>query len=137
MSIHYSRERPAHQEIFDLLVQSGLFANVTATLTPSIVGHAFDGSNLVTSARSQDGRLLGLCRALTDFSRHCFVATLAVHPSAKQQGIGKALLHFTHSQAGDPSKIVVFLHSSPDAVGFYEHIGLVREANCFSINNVS
>lgn len=131
------REKVEHGEVFDLLVASGLFMDVTLSITAEDVGRAFDGSNLVTTARDHSGHLIGVCRALTDFARHCFVATLAVHPEAKGKGIGKALLHFTHCQAGDPRQIVIFLHSGPEAVGFYEAIGFKREPACFSRNNVS
>ena len=130
-------ERIDHDEVFSLLVASGLFQDVTLTITAADVGQAFDGSNLVTTARNTSGHLIGVCRALTDFARHCFVATLAVHPDAKGKGVGKSLLNFTHTQAGDPKRIVLFLNSGPEAVGFYEAIGFKRETTCFSLNNVS
>jgi ribosomal protein S18 acetylase RimI-like enzyme len=130
-------ERIDHDEVFSLLVASGLFQDVTLTITAADVGQAFDGSSLVTTARDGSGRLIGVCRALTDFARHCFVATLAVHPDAKGIGVGKSLLHFTHAQAGDPKRVVIFLHSGPEAVGFYEAIGFKCETTCFSLNNVS
>jgi ribosomal protein S18 acetylase RimI-like enzyme len=137
MQFEMRRERVDHQEVFALLVASGLFDDVTVNITPKDVGLAFDGSNLVITARDDSGRLIGVCRALTDFARHCFVAALAVHPDAKGKGVGKSLLCFTHAQAGDPERIVVFLVSEPGAVGFYESIGYKNEINCFSLNNVS
>ena len=137
MKFTMASERVQHDEVFDLLVASGIFADVTVELTPSVVGRAFDGSNLVTVARDDHGKMIGVCRALTDFSRNCFIATLAVHPLAKGQGVGKALLNFTHAEAGDPRKIVIFLHSGPEAVGFYERIGMERETTMFSLNNVN
>jgi ribosomal protein S18 acetylase RimI-like enzyme len=130
-------ERVVHDEVFSLLVASGLFQDVTLTVTAADVGQAFDGSNLVTTARDSGGKLIAVCRALTDFTRHCFVATLAVHPEAKGKGVGKSLLNFTHAQAGDPKRIVIFLHSAPESVGFYEAIGFKRELTCFSPNNIS
>ncbi len=115
----------------------GLFQDVTLEISPETVGRAFDGSNLVATARDELGRLVGVCRALTDFARHCFVATLAVHPDVQGSGVGRALIAFTHAQAGDPKQIVIFLNSSPQAVGFYERLGFKREPACFSFNNVS
>jgi ribosomal protein S18 acetylase RimI-like enzyme len=137
MQYTMKREQVDHREVFELLVASGLFQDVTLTITASDVGQAFDGSNLVTTARDADGRLIGVCRALTDFARHCFVATLAVLPDFKGNGVGKSLLHFTHAQAGDPKEIVIFLHSGPDAVGFYDAIGFKRETTSFSFNNIN
>ena len=134
--IRYASERVSQDEVFALLVKSGLFDDLTLPVDPANVGAAFDGSNLIITARD-DGRLVGVCRALTDFARHCFVATLAVDPDARGQGIGRALVAHVHEAAGGANTIVLFLHSAPGAVGFYERIGMQREATFFSRNNVS
>jgi len=50
---------------------------------------------------------------------------------------GRALVAHVHEAACGPDRIALFLHSTPDAVGFYEHIGMRREATFFSRNNFS
>ena len=135
--IRYAQERIGHEEAFDLLVRSGLFDDVTVPIDAGVVGQAFDGSNLVVTARNEAGRLIGVARALTDFARHCFVATLAVDPTAKGQGVGRRLVETVHDMAGGRDRIVLFLYSAPEAVGFYERIGMARETTVFSLNNVS
>ena len=85
----------------------------------------------------EGGRLVGVCRVLTDFARHCFVATLAVAREAQGQGVGRALIAATHEAAGGADKIVMFLHSEPEAIGFYEKLGMRQEPNFFSLNNVN
>ena len=102
----YSVERVTPSEVFNLLVRAGLFDDVTLPIDAEKVGKAFDGSNLVVTAREGD-RLVGVCRALTDFARHCFVATLAVAPEAQGQGVGGALIAATHEAAGGADKIVL------------------------------
>lgn len=134
--IAYLVEMVTSEEVFNLLVRSGLFDDVTLPIDKEKVGKAFDGSNLVVTAREGD-RLIGICRALTDFARHCFVATLAVAPEAQGQGVGGALIAATHEAAGGADKIVMFLHSAPEAIGFYEKLGMKQEPNFFSLNNVN
>ena len=134
--IAYLVERVTSEEVFNLLVRSGLFDDVTLPIDKEKVGKAFDGSNLVVTVREGD-RLIGICRALTNFARHCFVATLAVAPVAQGQGVGGALIAATHEAAGGADKIVMFLHSAPEAIGFYEKLGMKQEPNFFSFNNVN
>ncbi len=137
-AVTYSVEQPGSGEVYDLLVCSGLFDGVTLTVGADEVGRAFAGSNLVVCARVHPGgRLVGVCRALTDFTRHCLVATVAVAPDTKGHGIGRGLIAATHEAAGGTEKIVLFLQSDPKACGFYEKLGFKREPDFFSLNNVS
>jgi GNAT superfamily N-acetyltransferase len=135
MTIAYAVERVGAEEAFDLLTRSGYFEGITLKVDAADVGQAFDGSNLVVTAR-HDGLLVGVVRALTDFSRHCFVASVAVDPNCQGQGVGRQLISRTHEAAGGAHRIVLFVHSAPWATVFYEKLGMVREPNSFSLNNV-
>ena len=89
------------------------------------------GANLVLTARLDiEGRpLIGVIRAITDFSWVCYVSELAVSQSAQGLGIGKGLMDEARLQLG-PS-VAISLISMPDAVGFYERIGMMRMADAF------
>ncbi|MER9919552.1 MULTISPECIES: GNAT family N-acetyltransferase [unclassified Mesorhizobium] len=89
------------------------------------------GANLVLTARLDiEGRpLIGVIRAITDFSWVCYVSELAVSQSAQGLGIGKGLMDEARRQLG-PS-VAISLISMPDAVGFYERIGMTRIADAF------
>ncbi|ESY30575.1 MULTISPECIES: GNAT family N-acetyltransferase [unclassified Mesorhizobium] len=89
------------------------------------------GANLVLTARLDiEGRpLIGVIRAITDFSWVCYVSELAVSQSAQGVGIGKGLMDEARRQLG-PS-VAISLISMPDAVGFYERIGMKRMADAF------
>ncbi|ESW90912.1 GNAT family N-acetyltransferase [Mesorhizobium sp. M0924] len=88
-------------------------------------------ANLVLTARLDiEGRpLIGVIRAITDFSWVCYVSELAVSQSAQGLGIGKGLMDAARRQLG-PS-VAISLISMPDAVGFYERIGMTRMADAF------
>ncbi|MER8431792.1 GNAT family N-acetyltransferase [Mesorhizobium caraganae] len=89
------------------------------------------GANLVLTARLDiEGRpLIGVIRAITDFSWVCYISELAVSQSAQGLGIGKGLMDAARRELG-PS-VAISLISMPDAVGFYERIGMKRMADAF------
>ena len=88
-------------------------------------------ANLVLTARLDiEGKpLIGVARAMTDFSWVCYISELAVSASAQGLGIGKGLMDEARRQLG-PS-VAISLISMPDAVGFYERIGMKRMADAF------
>ncbi|MES0136834.1 GNAT family N-acetyltransferase [Mesorhizobium sp. M0016] len=89
------------------------------------------GANLVLTARLdvEGTPLIGVIRAITDFSWVCYISELAVSQSAQGLGIGKGLMDEARRQLG-PS-VAISLISMPDAVGFYERIGMKRMADAF------
>jgi GNAT superfamily N-acetyltransferase len=135
--ITFKTERVDADEVFALLVDSGMFDDVTLPIDSATVGRAFEGSNVVVTARNADARLVGVVRALSDFTRHCFVATVAVHSRFQGQGIGERLLRHAHDAAGGTERMVLFLNAAPGAAGFYEKMGMTHEAHAYSLNNVS
>ncbi|MBV5323906.1 MAG: GNAT family N-acetyltransferase, partial [Rhodospirillaceae bacterium] len=54
---------------------------------------------LVTARDSK--RLVGVSRAITDFSYCCYLSDLAVDAEYQRQGIGKRLIEETRIRAGD------------------------------------
>ena len=66
---------------------------------------------------------------MTDFSWVCYLSELAVSASAQKLGIGKGLLDETRRQLGP--QVAVALISMPDAVGFYERVGMARQPDAF------
>ena len=80
-------------------------------------------ANLKISARDQ-GRLVGLARALTDFSYCCYVSDLAVDRDHQQQGIGKELLATLQEKLGD--EVMVCLLSAPEAMSYYPKAGFQK-----------
>jgi ribosomal protein S18 acetylase RimI-like enzyme len=85
---------------------------------------------VLTARRAGPERtLLGVARGVTDFAWCCYISELAVSASAQGLGVGKALLEEARRQIGPD--VALFLASVPDAVGFYERIGMVRLADTF------
>jgi predicted N-acetyltransferase YhbS len=76
-------------------------------------------------------QLIGITRAITDYSCYCFLADLAVDQYFQGMGIGKTLVQRLREQIGE--EVYLILLSSPAAMDFYPHIGFEKVDNCFAV----
>ena len=86
------------------------------------------GANFIVTAR-ENGGILGLARCITDYAWICYCAELAVRESAQGRGIGSGLISRVNELLGP--RIGLTLISEPNAVGFYERVGLTRLDSAF------
>lgn len=87
-------------------------------------------ANLIITARD-NGKMVGVSRALTDFAFCTYLSDLAVHVSYQRSGIGKELIRQT--QLAAPQAKLILL-SAPAAVNYYPRIGMKRHEHCFYID---
>lgn len=87
-------------------------------------------ANVIVTARD-GGRLVGVSRAVTDFSYCCYLSDLAVDVAFQRQGIGKRLIAETHAAAGATTTLV--LVAAPAAEHYYAKIGMQRLSSCWAI----
>lgn len=86
-------------------------------------------ANLTVTAWDGD-LLVGISRALTDFSYCCYLSDLAVDTRYQRAGIGKELLRRTHEAAGG-AEVALILLAAPAAMDYYPHIGMEKLDNAF------
>ncbi len=96
---------------------------------PGRLGEMLKHADLIVTARL-GGRLIGVARALTDFSYCCYVADLAVEAAFQRRGIGKRLLAETHVRAGD--RTTLLLVAAPAAEDYYPRIGMTHLTRCWA-----
>jgi predicted N-acetyltransferase YhbS len=87
------------------------------------------GADIVACARSKDGLLVGISRALTDFSYATYLADLAVDTRWQSQGIGRELIRRTHEAAGQATRLILL--AAPKARSYYPHIGMEPHDSCW------
>lgn len=87
------------------------------------------GNVLITAWHG--GKLVGVSRALTDFSFCCYLSDLAVDEAYQRRGIGKQLITETHRAAGHHTTLILL--AAPAARDYYPHIGMERFTDCFLI----
>lgn len=85
-------------------------ANLTVT--------AWDGANIV-----------GIGRALTDFSFCCYLSDLAVAKAYQNRGIGRAIIDVMESVLGP--KVMILLLAAPEAMSYYPHVGFEKADNAW------
>jgi predicted N-acetyltransferase YhbS len=90
----------------------------------------FAAPSLVISAWL-NGRLVGVCRSLTDYSYCCYLSDLAVEKALQGQGVGKELVKRTQAVIGD--EVSLILLSAPAAMSYYPAVGFQRAENAFVI----
>ena len=91
-------------------------------------------ANLLIGAYA-DSRLVGVARALSDFSYCCYLSDLAVAKEYQGHGIGRELVARVKRRVGDQSMLLLL--SSPEAMGCYPRIGLEAVNNGWIIKRVS
>ncbi|NMM38425.1 MAG: GNAT family N-acetyltransferase [Glaciimonas sp.] len=77
---------------------------------------AWDGANLV-----------GVARALTDFSFCCYLSDLAVDREYQKNGIGQALIEQVRSAIGNDAMLLLL--AAPSAMSYYPKVGFEAVAN--------
>ncbi|MCQ4088421.1 GNAT family N-acetyltransferase [Saccharibacillus sp. JS10] len=94
------------------------------------VQRMIDNSDIMISA--WDGnKMIGIARALTDYSYSCYLSDLAVDRDYQNQGIGKQLVNRLQDLLGDETSLVLI--SSPAAIEFYPLIGFEKTDKAYII----
>ena len=129
--IEYRRNFPLDpNDVIRVYDSSGL---IRPTKDLARIGRMFAASNLVISAWS-DGVLVGVCRALTDYSYCCYLSDLAVDRDYQKQGIGKQLIKHVRTAIGE--EVSLILLSAPGAMSYYPKLGFATIENGFVVKRV-
>ena len=130
MTVVYATEPDlSAQEFQDLLVASTLAARRPAGDLDRL-DRMLRNADIIVTARVA-GRLVGISRAITDFSYCCYLSDLAVDAAWQRQGIGKRLIAETHAQAGEVSNLILL--SAPAAESYYPRIGMDHAPSCWTL----
>jgi ribosomal protein S18 acetylase RimI-like enzyme len=97
---------------------------------PARMADMVKNANLVVTAWEGD-KLIGISRALSDFSFVTYLSDLAVDQDYQHQGIGKELIRQTQ-QAAPAAKIILL--AAPAAELYYPHIGFTRHPQAWMLN---
>lgn len=88
-------------------------------------------ANLIITARDQH-RIVGIARALTDFSFCTYLSDLAVDIAYQKKGIGKELIRRIKNET---SMATLILLAAPKAVDYYPHIGMDKHDACYLLTD--
>ena len=132
LEITYARETTLQADDFiDILHRSGL-AERRPVHEPIKIGSMLNHANLIVTARIGN-KIIGVSRALSDFSFCTYLSDLAVDVEFQKTGIGKELIRRT-KQYGGSAKLILL--SAPVAIAYYPKIGMKNFQHCYILNDV-
>ena len=133
MDVAYSLEPHLQPDEFvDVLVRSTLGERRPVD-RPDVVQAMLRHADIIATARVE-GLLVGVSRAITDFSYCTYLSDLAVDEAFQKKGIGRELIRRTHEAAGLTTSLILL--SAPKAQTYYPHIGMQRHDSCWYIRRV-
>ena len=119
------------EEFVDVLCRSTLAERRPVGETETIAG-MLAHADIILTARTADGLLVGVSRAITDFSHATYLADLAVDEAFQGKGIGRELVRRTHEAAGLHTMLVLL--AAPKARTYYPHIGMRQHDSCWVLD---
>jgi GNAT superfamily N-acetyltransferase len=88
-------------------------------------------ANLIVTAWDDD-LLVGIARALSDFSFITYLSDLAVRESHQRRGIGKELMRRVQKTGGPQAKLLLL--AAPAAEKYYPHVGFTHHPQAWILN---
>ena len=110
-------------EFIDVLIRSTLSERRPVDKRDVIEG-MLKNAALIVTARNSAGLLVGVSRAITDFSYCTYLSDLAVDTTYQRSGAGAELVRRTHQAAGLQTMLVLL--AAPAAREYYGKIGMTK-----------
>ncbi|MFO0956189.1 MAG: GNAT family N-acetyltransferase [Isosphaeraceae bacterium] len=132
MTLEYRSEGPESVTVdeFVSLLERSTLAERRPIGEPGTIRAMLENADLRITARL-DGLLVGISRAITDWSYCTYLSDLAVDVAHQHRGIGKELVRRTHEAAGLGTTLILL--AAPKARGYYPRIGMIAHDSCWTI----
>lgn len=120
--IVYAQEQTLPVEDYVTVIGSTYMREKRPIANAGRIARLLAGSNMIVTARSGAGEIIGLGRGISDGAWVCYLADLAVRQGFQRQGIGSGILRTMKSILGPGMGIVLMAY--PEAVDYYRKLGL-------------
>jgi len=131
-SIHYTIEPDLGAEEFADVLRRSTLAERRPLEEPGTLEGMLRHAGVIVCARDGAGLLVGVSRAITDFSYCTYLSDLAVDEAFQGHGIGRELIRLTHEAAGLSTNLILL--AAPKARSYYPHIGMRPHDSCWMID---
>lgn len=128
MNVTYRLEPDLSPEEFIDILRRSTLAERRPVDDPKTIQGMLQHADVIVTARVE-GRLVGVSRAITDFSYCTYLSDLAVDAAFQRQGIGRELVRRSHETAGLHTTLVLL--AAPKAESYYPHIGMTAHKSCW------
>jgi GNAT superfamily N-acetyltransferase len=99
------------------------------TRDPQLLTRAVRSSSFVVTARTDEGGLVGLARAISDDATICYLQDILVRPTFQGTGIGRALVEHVSARYQHVRQTVLVTDNEPGQRAFYEALGFTEGSN--------
>jgi predicted N-acetyltransferase YhbS len=131
LDIEYTREDSIKvSEFIDILNRSTL-AKRRPVDDIRCIEDMIKNADIIITARL-DQNIVGVARAVSDYSYCCYLSDLAVDSRYQKRGIGKKLINRLQQELQKSCKIVLL--SAPDAVDYYPRIGFKKHNSAWVLS---
>lgn len=96
------------------------------TNNPELLFQAIRSSSFVVSAWSEDDKLIGLARTISDDATICYLQDILVHPDLQGTGVGRALFQQVKERYNHVRQTVLITDDEPQQRAFYQSMGLTE-----------
>jgi predicted N-acetyltransferase YhbS len=128
MNVTYRLEPDLSPEDFLDILHRSTLAERRPVSEPETIRGMLRHADVIVTARVE-GRLVGVSRAVSDFSYCTYLSDLAVDVAFQRQGIGRELVRRTHEAAGFHTTLILL--AAPKAASYYPRIGLTPHDSCW------
>ncbi len=131
MDVRYAIEPGlAADEFIDVLRRSTLAERRPVGDRERIAG-MLEHASVIATARTPDGLLVGVSRAISDYHYCTYLSDLAVDEAFQRRGIGRELILRTHAAGGFHTSLILI--AAPKARSYYPHIGMQPHDSCWIV----
>jgi GNAT superfamily N-acetyltransferase len=130
--ISYALEPQLGAEEFADVLRRSTLAERRPVEDPDRLESMLRHADLIVTARDPRGLLVGISRAITDYSFCTYLSDLAVDQTFQGHGIGRELIARTHQAAGLKTSLILL--AAPKARTYYPHIGMKPHDSCWMID---
>ena len=129
-------ERVPAEEYIEFLKRTDLGSQYPKELFTDRIPKLVDNVSVSLTARNDDGRIVGVLFALTDFCYWMFVTDLGIDREYERQGIATRLMKKAHELAGGEKDIAVYLVANENAIPFYRKLGMKLSDDVMQYNHI-
>ncbi|MBQ4625537.1 MAG: GNAT family N-acetyltransferase [Clostridia bacterium] len=130
-------ERLTPEEYIEFLRHTDLGSQYPKERFENRIATLVEKTAISLTARNEDGLLVGVLFAITDFSYWMFLTDLGIRREYVKRGIGKALVERAIEEAGGLENIIVYTCANDKAIPFYKKLGMEQgPKDVFVLNQV-
>ena len=127
--IAIKEERISAEDYIDFLKRTDLGSQYPKERFVERISKLVNNAAISITARTENGKIVGVLFGLTDFAYWLYVTDLGVDRSYTGQGIGRNLMKTAHEIAGGEKDIAVYLIANKNAIPFYEKLGMEKSTD--------